>query len=162
MWVWGGILVAAAAALIITRYLQRRDDAAFLEACMLVSLAFFTLATRMHERYIFNAFVLMIPLAAVGKRYLYATAALSVTFLANLWYSLYYARAMDGKWPVDATDIFPLLDHSMSAIVVVTFFVLGYMYLGAKAVEKMPEAGPTLSIVPICGSAVFGLRRGKA
>jgi len=144
MWVWGGVLVAAAAALIITRYLQRRDDAAFLEACMLVSLAFFTLATRMHERYIFNAFVLVIPLAALGRRYMYATAALSITFLANLWYSLYYARAMDAKWPVDATDIFPALDHSMSAIVVITFFVLGYMYLGAKAVEKKPESELTL------------------
>ncbi|HEY1727475.1 MAG TPA: phospholipid carrier-dependent glycosyltransferase [Candidatus Baltobacteraceae bacterium] len=144
MWVWGGILVAAATALIITRYLQRRDDAAFLEACMLVSLAFFTLATRMHERYIFNAFVLVIPLAALGRRYKYATVALSITFLANLWYSLYYARAMDAKWPVDATDIFPLLDHSMSAIVVITFFVLGYMYLGAKPLETKSESGPTL------------------
>ena len=146
MWVWGGILVAAAAVLILTRYLGRRDEAGFLEACMLVSLAFFTLATRMHERYIFNAFALVIPLAALGRRYLYATAALSITFLANLWYSLYYARAMDGKWPVDATDIFPLLDHSMSAIVVITFFVLGYLYLGAKAVEKKPEpeSAPTL------------------
>ena len=144
MWIWGGILVAAAAALIIARYLQRRDDAAFLEACMLVSLAFYTLATRMHERYIFNAFVLLIPLVPLGRRYMIATGALSVTFLANLWYSLYYGRAMEGKWPVDATDIFPLLDHAMSAIVVVTFFVLGYMYLGAKAVEAKVEPGPTL------------------
>jgi len=164
MWVWGGILVAAAAALIIVRYLQRRDETAFLEACMLVSLAFFTLATRMHERYVFNAFALVIPLAAIGRRYLFATVALSITFLANLWYSLYYARAMDGKWPVDATDIFPLLDHSMSAIVVITFFVLGYMYLGAKAVEAQPGAEPTVldRVNLLIGRVWFAPRQGLA
>ena len=41
--------------LIVSRYLQRRDTIAFLEAALLLSLGFFVLATRMHERYIFNA-----------------------------------------------------------------------------------------------------------
>ncbi|MBV8721909.1 MAG: phospholipid carrier-dependent glycosyltransferase, partial [Candidatus Eremiobacteraeota bacterium] len=139
MYVWGILLVVAATVLILTRYLQRRDDLAFLEAAMLVSLAFFVLATRMHERYVFNAFVLLVPLAAVALRYRIATAALSVTLLANLWYSLYYARAMDAKWPIDATDIFPWLVHPMSAIVVATFFALGYLYLGRKAAEVQPR-----------------------
>lgn len=142
MWLWGILLVAAATILIVTRYLQRRDDAAFLEAAMLVSLAFFVLATRMHERYVFNAFVLLIPLVALGRRYRFATAALSVTLLANLWYSLYYARAMESKWPVDATDIFPWLVHPMSAIVVATFFALGYLYLGGSVAGAAAGARP--------------------
>jgi Gpi18-like mannosyltransferase len=141
MWLWGIVLVAAASALILARYLQRGDDLAFLEAAMLLSLAFFVLATRMHERYVFNAFVLLVPLAASARRYLAATAALSLTLLANLWYSLYYAQAMDQKMPVNATDIFPLLTHPMSALNVVVFFGLGYLYLGGKvpAAVRSPE-----------------------
>ncbi|MGH7328074.1 MAG: glycosyltransferase family 39 protein, partial [Polyangiaceae bacterium] len=132
MWLWGIILVGAAAALIVARYLQRGYDVAFVEAAMLVSLAFFVLATRMHERYIFNAFALMVPLVAIDRRYRIPMAAISLTLLANLWYSLYYARAMEAKLPVNATDIFPLLTHPMSLINVAVFFVLGYVYLGGK------------------------------
>jgi Gpi18-like mannosyltransferase len=145
MWLWGIILVAAAAALIVTRYLQRGDELAFLEAAMLISLAFFVLATRMHERYIFNAFALMVPLAAINRRYLIPIGAISVTLLANLWYSLYYAQAMEAKLPVNATDIFPLLTHPMSLINVVVFFVLGYVYLGGKlGTESDMSMGRTL------------------
>jgi hypothetical protein len=143
MWLWGAILVAAATALIVARYVQRRDDDAFLEACMLVSLAFFVLATRMHERYVFNAFVLLMPLVALGRRYMWAAAALSLTLLANLWYSLYYARAMEAKWPVNGTDIFPILTHPMSLLVVATFFVLGYLYLGSEAAPWTAEDSGT-------------------
>ncbi|HEY0614101.1 MAG TPA: glycosyltransferase family 39 protein, partial [Candidatus Elarobacter sp.] len=48
--VWGIVLVAAATILIVGRYLQRRDDRALIEGAMLCALAFFVLATRMHER----------------------------------------------------------------------------------------------------------------
>lgn len=143
MYVWGIVLVAAATILTLVRYVQRGDDVAFLEAAMLVSLAFFVLATRMHERYVFNAFVLLVPLAALGLRYRIATAALTVTLFANLWYSLYYAHAMDAKLPVDATDIFPWLVHPMSLIVVATFFALGYFYLGGRAAVAQPAPSPS-------------------
>ncbi|MGH7662362.1 MAG: hypothetical protein ACRENA_15750, partial [Vulcanimicrobiaceae bacterium] len=36
MWLWGILLVAAAAVLVVARYLQRRDDAGFIEAAMLL------------------------------------------------------------------------------------------------------------------------------
>jgi dolichyl-phosphate-mannose--protein O-mannosyl transferase/Gpi18-like mannosyltransferase len=153
MWLWGVILVAAAAVLIVARYLQRRDELAFLEGAMLLSLAFFVLATRMHERYIFNAFALLIPLAASGRRQLIAALIVSATLLANLWYSLYYAHAMDGRWPVNATDIFPWLTHPASAVNVVVFFALGYYYLGSR-VNDAPLAK---TAVP-SGPATFGWR----
>ncbi|MBV8354851.1 MAG: phospholipid carrier-dependent glycosyltransferase, partial [Candidatus Eremiobacteraeota bacterium] len=132
MWVWGIILVAAACVLIVARYLQRRDDEAFLEAAFLLALSFFILATRMHERYVYNAFALVIPLAVVSRRYLVGTVLLSFTFLVNLWYALYYAKAMAEKLPVNGTDIFPLITHPLSALNVVIFFALGYVYLGGK------------------------------
>ena len=140
MWLWGIVLVAAAAVLIVARYLQRKDDIAFLEAAMLLSLGFFVLATRMHERYVFNAFVLMIPLAALNRRYLLATVGITLTLLANLWYALYYASAMEQHWPVNGIDIFPLLTHPLSLLNVAIFFWLGYIYLGGKVPEPSTEA----------------------
>ena len=57
---------------------------------MLLSLAFFILSTRMHERYIFNAFLLMPALMFAGRRYIVSAALLTVTLLGNLVYSLDY------------------------------------------------------------------------
>ena len=143
MWLWGAVLVVVASGLVLTRYLQRKDDRAFLEAAMLMSLAFFILATRMHERYVFNAFVLLIPLAAISAQYLFGSLVLTATLLANLWYSLYYARAMEGRWPVNPTDIFPVLTHSMSLLNVALFFGLGYAFLGGKvAPAREPSTEP--------------------
>ena len=87
MW---GILArhVAASILIVARYLQVRTDAAFLEAAMLLTFAFFILSTRMHERYVFNAFVLLIVLMVFGRRFIYGAAIVSFTLLLNLAYSL--------------------------------------------------------------------------
>ena len=51
---WGLLLVAAAVALVVWRYVQDRTDQSLLEGCAVAALAFFVLATRMHERYLFN------------------------------------------------------------------------------------------------------------
>ena len=140
MWLWGILLVVAASVLILVRYLQRRDDVALLEAAMLLSFAFFILATRMHERYVYNAFVLMFPLAPLARRYLWASIGISFTLLANLWYSLYYANAMEQKLPVNGTDIFPWMTHPLSALNVLMFFALGYIYLGGRVEQPAPVA----------------------
>lgn len=58
---WGTTLVLAALGLIVWRYLQDRTPQALLEGCAIATLAFFTLATRMHERYIFNGLSLRSP-----------------------------------------------------------------------------------------------------
>ncbi|MGD0475727.1 MAG: phospholipid carrier-dependent glycosyltransferase [Candidatus Velthaea sp.] len=134
MLVWGWVLVAGASLLFVGRYLQRRDDRAFLEAAMLVSFGFFILATRMHERYVFGAFLLMMPLIAFGRRYLWASVAVSITLLANLAYSLAYQTAMEAKTPgIDATSLWPLVSGPLSALNTVLFFYLGYLFLGGTA-----------------------------
>lgn len=129
--VWGAVLTLGATLLIVARYVQRKDDRGFLEAAMLVSFAFFTLATRMHERYSFGAFLLMMPLVAFGRRYLWATIVLSFTLLVNLAYSLYYQTVMEQKIAgVDPTNLWPWVSHPLAALNVLLFFVLGYLYLG--------------------------------
>jgi dolichyl-phosphate-mannose--protein O-mannosyl transferase len=133
MWLWGIILVLAATALIVTRYLQKRDDRAFLEAAMLVAFAFFALATRMHERYIFGAFLLAFPLIAFGRQYFWVVGALTVTTLANLVYSFAYQTVMETHPAgVDATNLWGAGSHLLAAVNVAAFFLLGYVYLGGS------------------------------
>ena len=131
MVLWGWLLVAGATTLIVARYLQRKDERAFLEAAMLVSFAFFVLATRMHERYVFGAFILMMPLTVFARRYLWTTILLSGTLLVNLAYSLHYQTVMEDKVEgVDGRNLWPIVSHPLSLLNVVMFFVLGYLYLG--------------------------------
>jgi predicted membrane-bound dolichyl-phosphate-mannose-protein mannosyltransferase len=131
--VWGWVLVAGASALIVTRYLQRRDDQAFLQAAMLVSFAFFILATRMHERYSFGAFLLAMPLVAFGRRYIWPVLILTITLFSNLVYSLAYQTVMENKTPgVDPMNLWPVGSHLLSVVNVGLFFALGAIYLGTN------------------------------
>ena len=131
LYVWGIGLFVAATLLVISRFVQRRDGTALLEAAMILSLGYFVLSTRMHERYIFNAVMLATPLIFYRRRYLYAAIILSLTLLGNLWYSLDYLDVMDNKIAgVDPTDLMPWLSKPGALLNVVTFFYLGYVYLG--------------------------------
>jgi 4-amino-4-deoxy-L-arabinose transferase-like glycosyltransferase len=132
-YVWGIVIFGAATLLVVSRYVQRRDAIALLEAGMILSLGYFVLSTRMHERYIFNAMLLSIPLIFYRRRYLIATIVLTITLFANLCYSLDYLFVMDAKTPlpgVDSGNLMPLLSHSASFLNVATFFYLGYAFLG--------------------------------
>ena len=130
-YVWGIALFVAATLLVISRFVQRRDGESLLEAAMILSLAYFVLSTRMHERYIFNAMMLATPLMFYRRRYLYAAIVLSLTLLGNLFYSLDYLYVMDAKiGGVDPTDLMPWLSRPAALLNVVTFFYLGYVYLG--------------------------------
>jgi len=129
---WGVALVLAATALIVGRYLQRRDERAFLEGAMLCALAFFVLATRMHERYVYGAFLLAMPLLAFGRTLVWPAIVLTVTMYLNLAYSLAYQTVMEAHTAgVDATDLWPLISHPGALANVALFFWLGYRYLGA-------------------------------
>ena len=142
--VWGIALVVAATALIVGRYLQRRDDRALLEAAMLCAFAFFVLATRMHERYVYGAFLLAMPLIAFGRIGLVPSVVLTVTMYLNLAYSLAYQTVMElHTTGVDATDLWPAVSHPAALANVALFFWLGYRFLGA-APEAAPAAPATL------------------
>jgi dolichyl-phosphate-mannose--protein O-mannosyl transferase len=136
---WGIALVVAATALVVGRYLQRRDDRALLEGAMLCALAFFVLATRMHERYVYGAFLLAMPLIAFGRTGLISSAVLTVTMYANLAYSLWYQTVMEQHIAgVDATDLWPFASHLAAFANVALFFWLGYRYLGVAS--EQPDA----------------------
>jgi Gpi18-like mannosyltransferase len=164
--VWGIVLVAAATALIIARYLQRRDDRALLEGAMLCALAFFVLATRMHERYVYGAFLLAMPLVAFGRAGIWSAAVLTVTMYLNLAYSLAYQTVMEAHTAgVNATDLWPAISHPAAFANVALFFWLGYTYLGgfgeAAETEHKPTAfGRALESVQAGARAWFDPREG--
>ncbi|GAC1302493.1 MAG: hypothetical protein NVSMB21_00460 [Vulcanimicrobiaceae bacterium] len=128
---WGIAIFVSATLLVVSRFVQRRDPIAIVEAAMILSLGYFVLSTRMHERYIFNAVLLAVPLIFYRKRYLYAAIVLSLTLFANLAYSLDYLGVMSQKTvDVDASDLLPWLSRPAALLNVASFFYLGYAYLG--------------------------------
>ena len=162
MWMWGVVLVLAASALIVARYLQERTDQAFLEASMLLAFAFFTLATRMHERYIFGAFLLAFPLLAFGRRQIWAAGVLTFTTLLNLIYSFAYQTTMETHPAgVDPTNIWGAGSHVVAAVNVALFFVLGYIYLGGS-VSVLEVAEADVARVGARARAWFDPREGIA
>lgn len=135
---WGILLVAAACAMILWRYVQRRDDRSFLEAALLTSLALFLFATRMHERYVYNAFAIGVLLAPLARRYLVSAVLLSITLFANLIYSYDYLGVMQTQPAgVDPTDLMPWLSHPAALLNVLLFAYLAYVYLG---MDEQPAA----------------------
>ncbi len=159
---WGIGLFVAAVLLVLSRFIQRRDPMAFVEAAMILSLGYFILLTRMHERYVFNAVMLAVPLAFFRRRYLIALAVLSITLIGNLYYSLQYQAAVGGAFgAVDATNLMPFLSRPMSFANVAVFFYLGYVYLGSGVDVLDGAAAPAfLRRIAVGARAWFSPREG--
>jgi dolichyl-phosphate-mannose-protein mannosyltransferase len=142
-YLWGLLLVLAALALIVWRYVQDRTDRSLVEGCAIATLAFFVLATRMHERYLFNGLLFSIACIPFARRYIWGAFALSAALLANLLYSLEYLHVVTGSVPgANAQNLWGLGTTAFSSLVVLTFFWLGYVYLGGGEVAAPASAPP--------------------
>jgi dolichyl-phosphate-mannose--protein O-mannosyl transferase/Gpi18-like mannosyltransferase len=159
-YVWGLLLVLAAVALIVWRYLQARTSAALVESCAIATLAFFVLATRMHERYLFNGLLFTIACIPFARRYLWGAIALSVVLFANLQYSLQYLQAVTGGEPgVNSQNLWGVWTTVFSLLAVGTFFWLGYQFLGgADASVAKPAAKPLAGRETEAAAAHEGVR----
>ncbi len=130
-YIWGIVLVLAALALVVWRYLQDRTDQALLEGCAIATLAFFALATRMHERYVFDGLLFTIACIPFARRYLWGALALTVVLFANLAYSSEYLRVVSNNTVgLNTANLWGPWTTVLSLAMVGTFFVLGYQYLG--------------------------------
>ena len=78
-------LLLAAMAIILWVVARRPDRLTLLVAVALLSLAFFVLPTRVHERYGYPFFAVGVILAAVSWRWRWAYLALSVATFANMY-----------------------------------------------------------------------------
>jgi dolichyl-phosphate-mannose--protein O-mannosyl transferase/Gpi18-like mannosyltransferase len=141
-YVWGIVLLLAALALVLWRYLQERTASAFMESCTIALLAFYILSTRMHERYSFDAVVFCIACIPIARRYLWGALALSVVLFADQIYALQYLSVVTKSTPgVDAHNLWGVLTSFYSIIAVATFFALGYVYLGSAPESAAGEKG---------------------
>lgn len=169
-YIWGIVLVVAAIVLTLVRYWQSKSGQAFLESAALLALAFFMLATRMHERYIYDGVTLTIVCIPFARRYLWAAVAFSATLFANLLYTLQYLHAASTPQPgVDLHDLWPAVTHPLSLLNVAVFFVLGYLFLGTEGeapsfdklrMTKVKTSEPTA--VPAFAPVVATLLRVRA
>jgi Gpi18-like mannosyltransferase len=80
----GGALLALGFALGVARAGWRDDRRSIIVVAIFLALAFFMLPTRVHERYMFPVFALLPLLAAVDRRWMWVTIALSVAAFINL------------------------------------------------------------------------------
>lgn len=151
---WGVVLVLVALALLVWRYVQVQTPQALLEGCAIALLAFFTLATRMHERYIYDGVVFTIACLPIAKRYLWVGVTLSTVFWLNLIYSYQYIALMTSHAPsgADPHNLWGPATTVLALVNVATFFYLGYVYLGSAADEPV-KARSTLSEL---GTDFFG------
>ncbi|MFN2527161.1 MAG: phospholipid carrier-dependent glycosyltransferase [Candidatus Baltobacteraceae bacterium] len=142
-YIWGIVLLVGATMLILLRYIQAGTQRALIESAALLTLAFFMLSTRMHERYVFDGLLFTIAAIFIGRRYIVAAAVLTVTLFANLLYSMQYMSAMEQHWAVDATNLWPHVSNLMSLANVCVFFFLGYVFLGGVDAESLSDRSTT-------------------
>jgi len=137
---WGMSLFVVAYSAILLRYWRRNDRRALLWACLAITFSLFMLPTRVHERYLFPAIVFAALLAATAPRLRWLFAALSATYLVNLYYvyDLYY----------DALELRFL--YSTNAVVILTSLlnVALLLYVLFRALRVVRGAQPRVSAAP--------------
>ena len=77
---------------------RRRDLGGLLAAATFAAFAFYYLPTRAHERYLFPAFVLLLPFAAARTRILMPYLVLAVSFAVSLTTQTFPRRVRHATW----------------------------------------------------------------
>lgn len=103
---WGLFLFATAYLGVLVGVWRRRDPESLWQFASLAMLAFFLFPTRMHERYLYYALVLMSLVAATRPAWRIALAWYSFSFVANLSYVLHWPLGSHfHAWLEDGGDL---------------------------------------------------------
>lgn len=150
--VWGVILVLVAVGLVVARYVQEKTPQALVEGSAIALLAFFVLATRMHERYVFDGILFATACLPLGRRYLWLVPALIGIFYCNLIYSwqyIWHATHQAASSGVNLANLWGPWTLTLALANVIVFFYLGWSYLGNIEEPKANEADrPRDQILP--------------
>jgi hypothetical protein len=116
----GNLLFAGAVLTALSVLFRRTDGVAILFVALVIAVAFFALPTRVHERYLYPALALGVPLLAAGIRWRRLYVAMSaVAFLNVYWvYSLPIGNAGPGRGILGDTVYSAAGIYVMSAIMV--------------------------------------------
>jgi len=86
-WQQVGTLLFGVVALLALWQVARRDDLrGVLVASLVLAIAFFALPTRVHERYLFPAIALSLPLLLTGRAWPWIAGGISLSFFANVYW----------------------------------------------------------------------------
>jgi predicted membrane-bound dolichyl-phosphate-mannose-protein mannosyltransferase/Gpi18-like mannosyltransferase len=165
-WQLVGIVLFVAVACVAAWIVIRRDDTVGILVCALVvTVAFFVLPTRVHERYLFPALALAAPLVVRGWRWQLLYGLLALSFFVNI-YGVYTAdwsfvqgsvmnpgvggQAMARDPVLNATLLSPWGIELVSALIVV---VLGWLLVMALDVARRGAELPELQASPAFAAA---------
>ncbi|HEU0237582.1 MAG TPA: hypothetical protein VFR14_14180 [Candidatus Limnocylindrales bacterium] len=141
-WQWIGNLLFIAAVVLALAVLARRSDGpTVVFVALVIAVAFFTLPTRVHERYLYPALALGLPLLACGASWRRLYAVLSVVlFLDVYWvYTLPIGNAGPGRGLLADTVYAPAGIYLTSAATVVAMAWLVLRTAGRiRAVGRSP------------------------
>ncbi len=100
-WQLVGLVLFGLVAVVAYWQVARRDDArGLLTSALILAVAFFTLPTRVHERYLFPALALAAPLVLRGWRWATVYVLLGLSVFANM----YYVYTIDWSYAVNPGD----------------------------------------------------------
>ena len=111
----------------VTPLWRRQDLAALLAAALFVTFAAYFLPTRVHERYLFAAMVLLAPFAATRARLLGPYVAMSLIFAVGLLYVLWRVVSVAGLAVPREIERTLFTEPAMKAIAVALMSVTGYV-----------------------------------
>lgn len=149
--VWGIVLVIAATALVVARYVQLKTNQALVEGSAIVLFGFFVLATRMHERYVYDGVLFMTACVPFARRYLWLAPSLALIFYSNLLYSWQYIWHLTNHVPpviFSDLNLWGPWTFMLCLANVIIFFSLGWAYLGAAETAPAPVEEEPGEIVP--------------
>ncbi|MDO8506796.1 MAG: phospholipid carrier-dependent glycosyltransferase [Candidatus Limnocylindria bacterium] len=99
----------------------RRDVPTLLAAGALAAFAFYFLPTRAHERYLFPAFALLLPLAAIRARLLVPYVLLAISFALSLYFAFTRYSQNDLRSPAWLEETL----FTRNGQIVIALFMLG-------------------------------------
>ena len=126
----GMALVAALYAFVAYLLWARPDRKGLLLASFIAVLGFFVLAPRMHERYLYAALVILIPLAVESPIALGIYACLTITFLFNL---IYVKKVLDTNSFLDARDTWAMMASAVNVAVLGVSLWYGWQVISQVA-----------------------------
>jgi predicted membrane-bound dolichyl-phosphate-mannose-protein mannosyltransferase len=144
--VYGVVLLTLGLLLACSLLWWRRDTATFLAAGAIAACAFYFLPTRAHERYLFPAFVMLLPLAAVRARLLWPYIVLALTFALSLYFAFTRYAQNDLKSPEWLeTTLFSRGGQILIALVMLgtAGLIVWRLVRGEARLERSFSAGPT-------------------
>jgi len=129
---------------------RRRDTATLLAAGALAAFAFYFLPTRAHERYLFPAFALLLPLAALRARLLVPYVVLAIAFAASLFFAFTRYPQNDLRSPA-------LLEYTLftrNGQIALALLMLGVAaYIAWRLARADATLEPDLKLAPVGSGA---------